>query len=87
MARTAATELCSKRIRVNIIHPGWIDTPGERKFFSEEKLKALNAALALKQRELDLLMAIDEIRDTVSDPGAMLASITSLLAEELKVGD
>lgn len=38
MAKTAATELCHKRIRVNTMHPGWIDTPGERKFFSEEKL-------------------------------------------------
>ncbi len=39
MARTAACELAHHRIRVNIIHPGWIDTPGERKFFSEETLK------------------------------------------------
>ncbi len=38
MARTAAIELVKHRIRVNIIHPGWIDTPGERKFFSEEQL-------------------------------------------------
>ena len=38
MARTAACELAQHRIRVNIIHPGWIDTPGERKFFSEETL-------------------------------------------------
>ncbi len=38
MAKTAATELCDKRIRVNIVHPGWTDTPGERKFFSEAKL-------------------------------------------------
>lgn len=38
MAKTAATELCGKRIRVNTMHPGWIDTPGERKFFSEQKL-------------------------------------------------
>lgn len=38
MAKTAATELCNKRIRVNTMYPGWIDTPGERKFFSEEKL-------------------------------------------------
>lgn len=43
MAKTAATELIDKRIRVNIIHPGWIDTPGERKFFSEEKLQSLGA--------------------------------------------
>ncbi|MEW4486459.1 SDR family oxidoreductase [Thalassoglobus sp. JC818] len=45
MARTAATELCSKRIRVNTMHPGWIDTPGERKFFSEEKLAEKGAEL------------------------------------------
>ncbi|WP_237225565.1 SDR family NAD(P)-dependent oxidoreductase [Rubinisphaera sp. JC750] len=45
MAKTAATELCNKRIRVNIMHPGWIDTPGERKFFSEEKLQTLGTEL------------------------------------------
>lgn len=45
MARTAATELCNKRIRVNTMHPGWIDTPGERKFFSDEKLEAMGAEL------------------------------------------
>lgn len=38
MIRTAATELTSERIRVNGIHPGWIDTPGERKFLSEAAL-------------------------------------------------
>lgn len=38
MARTAACELAKHRIRVNIIHPGWTDTPGERKFFTEETL-------------------------------------------------
>ena len=38
MARTAALELAPHRIRVNIVHPGWIDTPGERKFFSEEQI-------------------------------------------------
>ncbi len=39
MARTAAIELISHRIRVNIVHPGWIDTPGERKFFTEEQIQ------------------------------------------------
>jgi len=38
MARTAAIELASHRVRVNVMHPGWIDTPGERKFFSDEQL-------------------------------------------------
>ena len=39
MARTAAIELVEQRIRVNIIHPGWIDTPGERKFATEEQIQ------------------------------------------------
>ena len=39
MARTAAIELAPHRIRVNIVHPGWIDTPGERKFFTEEQIQ------------------------------------------------
>lgn len=45
MARTAACELAQHRIRVNIIHPGWTDTPGERKFFSEETLAVEGAKL------------------------------------------
>ena len=40
MARTAAIELAPHGIRVNIVHPGWIDTPGERKYFTEEQLEA-----------------------------------------------
>jgi glucose 1-dehydrogenase len=44
MARTAAVELFSQRIRVNIVHPGWTDTPGERKYFTEEELRKAAAA-------------------------------------------
>lgn len=40
MSRTAAIELIGHRIRVNTVHPGWIDTPGERKFFTEEQMQA-----------------------------------------------
>lgn len=40
MAKTAALEVAKFGIRVNIIHPGWIDTPGERKFSSEQALQA-----------------------------------------------
>ena len=49
MARTAAIELAPHRIRVNIIHPGWIDTPGERKFYTEEQLAAGAATLPWKR--------------------------------------
>lgn len=45
MARTAACELSQHAIRVNIIHPGWTDTPGERKFFTEETLAGEAAKL------------------------------------------
>lgn len=45
MARTAATELLPHKIRVNICYPGWTDTPGERKFFSEETLQTASKSL------------------------------------------
>lgn len=45
MARSAATELLGTGIRVNILYPGWTDTPGERKFFSEETIKEAGSKL------------------------------------------
>ena len=39
LGRTAALELAPHRIRVNLMVPGWTDTPGERKYFSEEALR------------------------------------------------
>lgn len=44
MARSAAVELLPHKIRVNIIHPGWVDTPGERKFFTDEQLMNFGAS-------------------------------------------
>ncbi len=44
MARSAAMELLPHKVRVNIIYPGWTDTPGERKFFSEEMLQKASKA-------------------------------------------
>src|SRR5690606_18409425 len=49
MARTAAAERFEHRIRVNIIHPGWIDPPGERKFFSEEQIRVQSQNLPWKR--------------------------------------
>jgi glucose 1-dehydrogenase len=45
MARTAAVELARYRIRVNIVYPGWTDTPGERKFFTDEVMRKASTAL------------------------------------------
>jgi glucose 1-dehydrogenase len=39
MAFTMATELAPHRIRVNVIEPGWTDTPGERQFATEEQIR------------------------------------------------
>jgi glucose 1-dehydrogenase len=36
---TMAAELASHHINVNVINPGWIDTPGERKFANDEQLR------------------------------------------------
>ena len=38
MAKTAATELLQHKIRVNCVYPGWTDTPGERKFITDEAI-------------------------------------------------
>jgi len=40
MAFTMATELLPHRINVNVVEPGWTDTPGERAFLPEEELQA-----------------------------------------------
>ena len=47
MGRTAAIELAQFRIRVNIIQPGWTDTPGERKFASEDTIQAAGKNIPL----------------------------------------
>ncbi len=47
MAKTAAIELAEHRVRINIIQPGWTDTPGERKFASEETLQKAGAKIPL----------------------------------------
>jgi glucose 1-dehydrogenase len=47
MARTAALELAGQQIRVNVIQPGWVDTPGERKYATEEILKRAGRRIPL----------------------------------------
>ncbi len=39
MALTWALELIEYGIRVNVVEPGWTDTPGERNFNTEEELR------------------------------------------------
>ena len=69
MMRTAAAELLPHRIRVNCVYPGWTDTPGERKYFSEEALaaaaKGLPAGRLAKPEEI--ARAIVFLADPASD--------------------
>ena len=45
MAMTIAGELTAHRINVNVIEPGWIDTPGEHEAFTDEAMARAGAAL------------------------------------------
>lgn len=47
MAQTFAAELTKDRILANVIEPGWIDTPGERVFFTEEQIRQEGEKLPL----------------------------------------
>jgi glucose 1-dehydrogenase len=39
LASTMAAELAEHHINVNVINPGWIDTPGERRYATEEEIQ------------------------------------------------
>lgn len=45
MAFTIATELAPHRINVNVIEPGWIDTPGEHATFGEAAIREAASSL------------------------------------------
>jgi glucose 1-dehydrogenase len=45
MAFTIAGELCPHRINVNVIEPGWIDTPGEHEAFGDELMAQASSTL------------------------------------------
>ena len=51
---------------------------------SADKLSTLQHALNLKKKELAMIEAIDEIRDTAPDPPTMLNRLASLLMEQLE---
>lgn len=79
MARTAALELADHRVRVNIVTPGWTDTPGERKFASDETIASAAGKLPWKR-----LARPDEIGRAVvflCDPGSDYITGSSLLVD------
>ena len=50
---------------------------------SNEAQNTLKEQLALKQRELDMVLAVDHIRDTAVNLSAMLTAIAQVLADHL----
>ena len=78
MVRTAAIELVGDGIRVNTFHPGWIDTPGERKFFTEEQLTEGGRSLPMGRLGTSEEMA-KGVAFTLSDDAAyMTGSVLSM---------
>ncbi|NMP22809.1 SDR family NAD(P)-dependent oxidoreductase [Sulfobacillus harzensis] len=49
MALSLATELMWNGIRVNLVEPGWVDTPGEHRWYSDDMLKAGGQALPFRR--------------------------------------
>ena len=45
LLRTAAAELAPQKINVNVVNPGWINTPGERQHATEAELRTAAARL------------------------------------------
>ncbi len=79
MARTAAIELVEHRIRVNIVTPGWIDTPGERKFASDETIA--NAAGKLPWQRLGTPEEIGRAVVFLCDPASDYITGSSLVVD------
>jgi glucose 1-dehydrogenase len=69
MARTAAIELVEHRIRVNTLHPGWIDTPGEREHATEEQIAHSGSKLPWKRlgRPEEIARGVVFLCDPASD--------------------
>ncbi len=79
MCRSAALEFAPHRIRVNWVYPGWTDTPGERKFYTDEQLEKAAAGLPWGR-----LARPDEIARAVvflTDPASEYLTGSSILVD------
>lgn len=79
IARTAAIELVEHQIRVNLVTPGWIDTPGERKFSSDETIA--QAAEKLPWKRLGRPEEIGRAVVFLCDPASDYITGSSLLVD------
>jgi glucose 1-dehydrogenase len=79
MARTIAAELLPHRINVNVIEPGWIDTPGEHATFGSANIAT--AAPALPWGRLGSLADIGRAAVFLASDDADYITGTSLLVD------
>jgi glucose 1-dehydrogenase len=79
LAKTIAAELLPHRIRVNVIEPGWIDTPGEHETFTDEQISA--AAQSLPWGRLGTPADIGRAAAFLSSDAADYITGTSLLVD------
>jgi len=79
LAKTIAAELLPHRIRVNLIEPGWIDTPGEHETFTNEQIAA--AATALPWGRLGTPADIGRAAAFLASDAADYITGTSLLVD------
>ncbi len=79
LVKTAAAELAEHRIRVNLVHPGWTDTPGERKFMTDQEIA--QAAQLLPWRRLARPEEIARAVLFFCDPESEYITGTSLLVD------
>lgn len=83
MALTMANELSAHRIRVNVVNPGWIDTPGERQYATEAELQA--EALKLPWRRLGQPREIGRVAAFLASEDASFVSGTIMRADGAQV--
>jgi glucose 1-dehydrogenase len=83
LMRTAAVELAEHKINVNVINPGWIDTPGERQHATEEELA--EAAKQLPWRRLGRPEEIGRVAAFLAGPDSdfMTGSVVRVDAGEM----
>lgn len=84
MAKTAAIEVAEFRIRVNLVQPGWTDTPGELKFASRETLDSAGAKIPLgrlgtsEEMAKGILFLVDPNNDYITGASLLIDGGISL---------
>jgi glucose 1-dehydrogenase len=83
MVLTAANELARHNIRVNLVNPGWIDTPGERRYATEGELRA--EAQKLPFRRLGQPLEIGRVVAFLASDAASFVSGAVLRADGAQI--